>query len=693
MNRFKYLLVLLSFLAALPVDAREFVGDSPRRNNPPSNNYRSSCVESRAETDLDINNVRARLRAGGDKWWDGRIARYVVPNVDPASGQPEVSSLFSGSIWLGAYDANGNLIVAAQTYRSSGNDYWTGPLNPQTGTIEKADCEKWDRHFTVFGADIDALRADYFEPGPGGGSDFTIDRRPSRGLLGWPARGNPHFAEIYGFELPDQDLAPFIEPPGREDGIYDPYDGDHPVIEVVGCGRDYLNPVYADKMIWWVYNDRGNIHTQTSGQPMSMEIQALAFGYRTTDAINNMTFYRYKLLNRRDNAVRQTYFSLWSDPDLGCFSDDYIGVDTITGMGYVYNADNNDDAVCGTSGTFGYGTKIPALGVDYFRGPLDEFGQQIGLSSFQYHVNSTGPTGDPRSALGYYRLQSGFWPDGTPVTSGGNGYNASSTNNTNFVFPSRPNDNLPGAWSMCFGGNTGGNDFRFLHTSGPFNLLPGATNELISGVVWVPEIPDYPCPSLRPLFEADILAQNLFDDCFKITDGPDAPFMDIIEMENELVLNLSYVPSQNNFNLKYIESPAKLRGFADSSYRFQGYKVFQVTNPNVSVTDLENPDKARLIFQTDLRDSVSKIVNWSTFDDPDVRAFIPKIMVEGENRGIRHTFQIKEDKFAAQVPKLINHKPYYFCVVAYGFNEYLRYDPIDNTGQATPYLQGLWRSP
>jgi hypothetical protein len=93
------------------------------------------------------------------------------------------------------------------------------------------------------------------------------------------------------------------------------------------------------------------------------------------------------------------------------------------------------------------------------------------------------------------------------------------------------------------------------------------------------------------LIKDDVLAQNLFDDCFKITDGPDAPYMDVIEMENELVLNLTYVPSQNNYRLGYSESPARLRGFGgDSTYNFQGYKVYQVVSENISVTDLENPE-------------------------------------------------------------------------------------------------------
>jgi hypothetical protein len=680
---------LLSVSSLWAIENINFVGSNP--NNPntnTTNTFRAACIEARAEKDLDINNVRARLRSGGDLWWDGNNARYIVPNVDPASGQPEVSSLFAGGIWLGAFDDGGNLILAAQTYRQTGNDYWTGPLDISTGTIEKSDCEKWDRFFGVLGSEIDALRSDYFEPDPVTGlPDETIDNTPSRNLRGWPGRGNPYFAEIYGYELPDQELAPFIEPPGKEDGIYDPSDGDHPVIEVVGCEKDYFNPVYADQMEWWVYNDNGNIHTNTQGQPMQMEIHGLAFGYRTTDAINNMTFYRYKLLNRNNLALNETYFTLWSDPDLGCYLDDYIGVDTVTGMGYVYNADNNDDATCG--GAVGYGANaIPALGVDYFRGPLDSAGNEIGLSSFAYFQNDNDPVrGNPGSAVQHYRLMDGLWLDGRPISRGGTGDNGPGATKFPYVFYSFPAETDASAWSMCTEGITGA-DYRFLHTSGPFVLKPGAVNELISGVVWVPEIPDYPCPALTELVEADVLAQNLFDDCFKITDGPDAPYIDVIEMENELVLNMNYVPGQNNYQLVYEESPARIRGTADTTYNFQGYKVYQVINENISVTDLDDPDKAREIFQVDLRDSISKVINWTAFSDPDIQAFIPEIMVDGANKGLKHTFQVTEDKFAGGNPQLVNHKPYYFCVVAYAHNEYQKYDPILNTGQALPYLQG-----
>lgn len=697
MNKLKYLtLGLLLVLGSTQVEARDFVGASGsssggNNNSSSSSGFRANCTEARSQIDLNVNNVRARLRSGGDMWWDGNQARYIVPNVDPDSGEPEVSSLFAGAIWLGAFDQGDNLVLAAQTYRSSGNDYWTGPLDPSTGQTELATCQNWDRHFEVSGASIDAIRADVLTPDPVTGlPDGRVDGQLPRDLRRWPARGNPYFASEFNFELPDQELAPFIDYDG--DGLYNPLFGDHPVIEVARCPEaDYNNPIYADQMIWWVYNDNGNTHTQSQGAPMQMEIQVTAFAYNTTDAINNMTFYRYKLLNRNNVVLNDTYFSLWSDPDLGCFDDDFIGSDTLTDVGYVYNGDANDDIVCGAGGTPGYGTDIPALAVDYFRGPQDSTGALIGLSSFQYHVNSgTDPTGDPTAAIGYYRLMSGFWPDGTAVSFGGNGYDPNNPNSTPYVFPSAPSDNSAGAWSMCQDGQISGNDFRFLHTSGPFVLEPGATNEIISGVVWVPELPDYPCPSIQPLLDADQLAQNLFDDCFRITNGPDAPYMDVVELENELLLNLSYIPSQNNYQLQYEESPAEIKTFADTTYNFQGFKIYQVENANVSVTDLEDPEQARLIAQVDLQDSIGRIVNWEAYQDPQniINADIPVIKVDGQDRGLNQTFRITTDQFAANSPELVNFKPYYFCVVAYAYHDAPAYNPNTGSGQSTPYLQG-----
>ena len=86
----------------------------------------------------------------------------------------------------------------------------------------------------------------------------------------------------------------------NEDNVYDINDGDYPRYNVDGtlnsCDKNLL---LGDQTIWWVFNDVGNNHDETGGVGyVKVEIQAQAFGFNTNDEINNMTFYRYKIINR-----------------------------------------------------------------------------------------------------------------------------------------------------------------------------------------------------------------------------------------------------------------------------------------------------------------------------------------------------------------------------------------------------------
>lgn len=102
-----------------------------------------------------------------------------------------------------------------------------------------------------------------------------------------------------------------------------------------------------------------------------MEVQVQSFAYSTNDEINDMTFYRYKLINKAAEDLVDCYFSMWIDPDLGCSEDDFIGCDISRSLAIVYNqdaVDGNNGSSC--DGTNTYGTEIPIIGMDYFRGPL-----------------------------------------------------------------------------------------------------------------------------------------------------------------------------------------------------------------------------------------------------------------------------------------------------------------------------------
>ena len=121
--------------------------------------------------------------------------------------------------------------------------------------------------------------------------------------------------------------------------------------------------IKGDATLWWVFNDKGNIHTETEGTPIGLEIRAQAFGFATNDEINNMTFYSYEIINRSTYRLTGTYFSQWVDTDLGFATDDYVGCDVDRGLGYSYNGKPKD----GDGQFWAYGDQPPAIGVDFFQ--------------------------------------------------------------------------------------------------------------------------------------------------------------------------------------------------------------------------------------------------------------------------------------------------------------------------------------
>ena len=94
-----------------------------------------------------------------------------------------------------------------------------------------------------------------------------------------------------------------------------------------------------------------------------MEIRAQVFQFSTNDEVNNMTFHNYVLINQGTQTLGDTYFGVWVDADIGNSTNDYVGCDVQRGLGYAYNADNNDEDARGNPG---YGSAPPAIGMRFF---------------------------------------------------------------------------------------------------------------------------------------------------------------------------------------------------------------------------------------------------------------------------------------------------------------------------------------
>jgi hypothetical protein len=377
---------------------------------------------------LHANDIRARINNGGSLFFkESGDAGFQVP-YQPSPESP--ATMFISGLWMGGFDPVGNLKLSADTYGvfSGQSSYTAGPLDPATGTTTFDDCNDWDRIFTVRGYELLAHLDDWNDNG-------QIDN-PIPALLTWPGNNNPHFENLTGVALPDngpEGLAPFFD--WNNDGMYDPFDGDYPLPQ----GVDAI----PEQISWWVFNDNGNQVNPTG--PLKMEVQVTVWGFSCTDneLLDQTVFTSHKLISRSQEPLDSVYVAMFTDFDLGCYTDDYIGANPSSNSYFVYNQDNVDGDV-GTDclgGAIPYTQEPPAQSVTFLNQEL---------SSFIYFNNGsvgnpTPPTTDPNTGIEFYRLMTGRWRDGQPLTEGGDGYDPLGVP-TSYAFPDDPND--VDGWSM-----------------------------------------------------------------------------------------------------------------------------------------------------------------------------------------------------------------------------------------------------
>ena len=827
----------------------------------------AACKRAQSTAQLNINNVRALINGYGNMWYDGQNPQYHIP------GDQNTCPLFCAALWIGGTDVNDQLRIAALRFGSEGDDYWPGPLKINgTASIDLPMCNAYDKHWTITKADVLEHKS-HFIYGENDADHYVVPK----GDLGdipdvirnWPAKGEG--------EDVSQFLAPFYDADG--DLKYNPAAGDYPYYDFdnklcprtlkAQYGTDYSKHVLhtmetdagivgvrdgnrvvsggilsdqvlkGDQTIWWVFNDMGNTHTETGGEHIGLEIRAQAFAFTTNDAINDMTFYSYEIINRSTYELQQTYFSQWVDPDLGYAFDDFVGCDVRRGLGYCYNGDEIDGP-----GSGNYSGIPPAVGIDFFQGPymdpdgsdnpkididkivsssyqdqpikemlakykmktksgqdsLDAKGRQVydtvavtdaadafyiatregwkswyfhpgdsigncaingvnfgnnivdderfGMRRFVYYNNSsTGINGEPSKASDYYYYLRGYWKNGQRMKYGGNAVNDNTTPlDCDFMFPGDSDPwgwgvngaEIPSPWDDTYWTEvTAGNkasDRRFMQSAGPFTLKPGAVNYITVGIPFAQATSGNAWNSVEELRKIDDICQALFENCFKVLEGPDAPTLTCQELSNEIILYLDYeYPTSNNYKEKYREIDPKIprtyqdaKGktqFYDSTalmYIFEGYQIYQLKDASVSISDLNDVTKARLVASCDVENyydtlsilntyhisasgdtvpdtainespsqAIGTLVNYTTDAST---GLVGQVMANGTNQGIRHVFRITNDAFATtNNSTLVNNKEYYFIAIAYAQNRYKQFsltDPTYADGQKEPYLAG-----
>src|SRR5690606_12833785 len=224
---------------------------------------------------------RARIENGGTLWEDRNDGSpaYEVPKTDNRTGP---NALFAGALWMGGLSPDNVLKLAAVRFRQVGNDYWPGPLtmydtitNTGDASIESSVSIEYDRTWKTMR--LDAQRHDaYFRCVANPLCDENIDflgyTTPIY-FFAWPEHGHVSQGQDYN-------LAPYHDSQYSEQGVYDPENGDYPGYDLAGeidCKakrREDAIPLFGDQNIWWVFNDKGNTHTESGGQPIGMEIRA-----------------------------------------------------------------------------------------------------------------------------------------------------------------------------------------------------------------------------------------------------------------------------------------------------------------------------------------------------------------------------------------------------------------------------------
>ena len=411
------------------------------------------------------------------------------------NNHPEQPSIFFASgLWLGGVDQGAKLRIAAQTYNSSGNDYWPGALAESPANISAVECENWDKIFTIEKADVDAFIADFEDNG-------ILDDPIPASILGWPAKDNPQFFSIHNFTLPSgKELAPFFD--RNADGVYRPVlDGDFPIAK-------------GDKTLWWVVNDIGNTHTHSTGSvPFGMEIQMMAYAMNSSDEVlSNTICYECKFTYMDTTLIHDAYVGLWIDSDawpFGCAPIDYFGTVPDEGIAYFYRPDKLE--ICNDTSPPVFSDSLVGI-VKVLQSPKISIGADtqkhiIDVATY-YGNNIYSPVLD----LEYYNYLRGLWRDSFVLGTGTGGV----IDTIKTAFDGTLINNTP--WTMC-NFPPASVDRRTLISFGPMDFQPGQTRQMALAFIHSPGH-HYPCPDVNEIIDVGDKIEAFYKDNISLSTQP-----------------------------------------------------------------------------------------------------------------------------------------------------------------------------
>ncbi|MEZ4652742.1 MAG: FlgD immunoglobulin-like domain containing protein [Candidatus Eisenbacteria bacterium] len=159
-------------------------------------------------------------------------------------------------------------------------------------------------------------------------------------------------------------------------------------------------------------------HTNDAGstEPLGIEVQQTTFATAVSGPADYTILSEWKIVNKGGQHLEDAYVGIWTDPDLGGASDDFVGCDPEDDFGFCYNATNSDNV---------FGSSPPAVGIRLVQGPvvpspgdtayvsgaiLPDY-RNLPMTAFLKYINGT----DPNSPQEVYNYLRGLDRDGSVI--------------------------------------------------------------------------------------------------------------------------------------------------------------------------------------------------------------------------------------------------------------------------------------
>ncbi|MEY8243139.1 MAG: hypothetical protein RPS99_06360, partial [Gammaproteobacteria bacterium] len=398
----------------------------------------------------------------------------------------------------------------------------------------------------------------------------------------------------------------------------------------------------ADQTIWLVANDLpdendpnypGQAVSVSEGgwgsPPIGFEMQMSMWGYDYpfSNPLSSMFFKRARMIyvglpgGPATAKLDTVYFTQWSDPDLGTYTDDYVGCDTTLSLGYVYNGNTFDETFFDN-----YGSPVPAGGYDFLEGPkVDADGDgdldTLGMTSFVYFAAGSSVS-DPSTrvyagTLQWFNLMEGFLP--RPPYPTQNPFVDPLTGLAEiFVLAGDPTTGT--GWIDGIILPPG--DRRLVMNTGPFQMALGDTQDVVIGLIG--GMGGDNLSSITVMKYNDIFAQFAYDNDFSLPTPPTPPVVSAFEGDGYITLNWAETAAYH-----------KTESVVNKGFAFEGYKVYQLPNP------LASGSEGALIAQYDVANGVMVITEKAV--DPATGLVLEKPAHVGSDNGISRVIVIKTD--------------------------------------------------